>query len=389
MSANTFPDGFLWGTATAAHQIEGNNTNSDWWRFEQQPGTVLEPSGDACDSLHRYPEDLDVVADLGLNAYRFSIEWARLEPAEGQFSPAMFAHYRRVIEACRARGVVPVVTLHHFTLPQWVADAGGFEAPQIVSWMGRYAARVAKELGSELAMACTINEPNIVSLMGYRYGIFPPRVADAARTHAVNETMRACHAAMRDALKSGPGNYPVGLTLSMTDYQALPGGEARRDHVRREMEDLYLEAVASDDFLGVQCYSNTIFDANGTVSAGPDEELTGMGYRFYPQVVEASLRRAAELVSIPLVVTENGISTADDTTRLRYLGAAIAGVERALRAGLDVRGYFQWSLLDNFEWVLGYDQQFGIVAVDRATFVRTPKPSAQWFGAVARANALV
>jgi beta-glucosidase len=388
MTGLSFPSNFLWGTATAAHQIEGNNTNSDWWHFEHQPGTVLEVSGDACDSWHRWPGDLDLVASLGLNCYRFSIEWARLEPAEGEFSAATFEHYRRVIAGCHERGLIPIVTLHHFTLPQWVAQAGGFEAPRIVEWLGRYAARVAAELGADIGMACTINEPNIVALMGYRFAVFPPKVADAQRFAAVSATMRAAHAAMRDALKAGPGTYPVGLTLSMTDYQAQPGGEALMAKVRREMEDDYLDAVAQDDFLGVQCYSSTVFNEEGMVHPGPDEEITPMGYRFWPQCVEATLVYAASRVSIPLVITENGISATDDATRRRYLEAAIAGAHRALGRGIDLRGYIQWSLLDNFEWALGYAQQFGIVAVDRTTQVRTPKPSAYWFGSVARANAL-
>src|SRR5665811_1684578 len=170
-----FPDGFLWGTATAAHQIEGGNTNCDWWRFEHTAGSgCLDSSGDACDSWNRFEEDLDLVAQFGLNSFRFSVEWARIEPAPGEFSVVALDHYRKVIEACRARSIVPIVTLHHFTLPLWVADAGGFESPQIVEWMARYAGEVARALGDGIGIACTINEPNIVAVMGYLFGIFPP-----------------------------------------------------------------------------------------------------------------------------------------------------------------------------------------------------------------------
>jgi beta-glucosidase len=380
-----FPDDFLWGTATAAHQIEGGNTNSDWWRFEHTPHSgCRDSSGDACDSWHRYEEDLDLVSQFGLNCFRFSVEWARIEPAEGEFSRAALDHYRRVIEACHARNIIPVVTLHHFTLPQWVADAGSFTAPKIVEWMGRYAERVAAALGDGIGIGCTINEPNIVALMGYLYGVFPGTDRGWAPFCAVNATMRDCHVVMRDALKSGPGAYPVGLTLSMTEYEAVDGGEERLRTWVEEMEDKYLEAVRGDDFLGVQSYSKTRIGPKGQLAPEPGEETTDMGYLFWPQVVEHTVRRAAQIARVPLIVTENGIATTNDQRRIDYLAEALRGLHRTIEDGIDVRGYCQWSLLDNFEWVLGYSQKFGIVEVDRETFVRTPKPSAHWFGDVAR-----
>ena len=383
----TFPDNFLWGTATAAHQIEGNNTNSDWWRHEQTSGRVAEPSGDATDSWHLYEVDLDIVQQLGLNSYRFSIEGARIEPAEGQFSTATLMHYRRVLTACHARGLVPVVTLHHFTLPQWVADAGGFESPQIAYWLGRYATTVGAALGDLIGVGCTINEPNIVSVMGYRHGIFPPMVSDSARYVAVHEAMRDSHRAMVDGLKSGPGEYPVGLTLSMSEYVALDGAADKMHKIRLEMEDKYLDAVRGDDFLGVQCYSKSVIAPKGEVFHH-DGDVTDMGYPFWPQCVEHTVRRAAATAQIPIIVTENGIAATDDTRRIAYLDEALRGLHRCISDGLDVRGYYQWSLLDNFEWSLGYAMQFGIVEVDRSTFVRTPKPSALWYGEIAKNNAL-
>jgi beta-glucosidase len=384
-----FPDGFYWGTATAAHQIEGGNVNSDWWRFEHTPGSgTSEPSGDACDSWNRYEEDLNLVAGFGLNSVRFSVEWARIEPAHGEFSRATLDHYKRVIEACHVRHLVPIVTLHHFTLPIWVADAGGFEAPHIAEWMGEYTAKVAAALGDGFGVACTINEPNIVASMGYLWGVFPPKERGWARFQAVNATMRDCHRAMKSALKAGPGDYPVGLTLSMSQYEAVDGGEARVASWVAEMEDGYLEAAREDDYIGVQCYSKTRVSPTGQVPPRAGEDVTDMGYLYWPQCVEHTVRRAVAVARVPVFVTENGIATADDPRRIAYLEEALVGLHRCLRDGLDVRGYCQWSLLDNFEWVLGYSQRFGIVSVDRTTFARTPKGSAHWFGAVARANAL-
>jgi beta-glucosidase len=373
------PSTFWWGTSTAAYQIEGGNENTDWWRFENAAGSVAaEPCGAACDSWNRWREDLDLVAGMGLDAYRFSVEWARIEPAPGRTDTAALDHYREVVEGCRDRGLAPVVTLHHFTLPLWVADAGGFEAPSIVEWMGRYAGAVGEALGDEIAMACTLNEPNIVAAMGYLASVFPPGVSDQGRFVAVNEALRRCHDAMRDALRAGPGTYPVGLTLSMAEYEAVGGGDAALAAYRGEMEDRYLTSREGDDFLGVQCYTKHLFDRNGLVWGG-EGELTSMGYLFWPQSVEYTLDRAAAMTSVPLVVTENGIGTDDDAQRVRYLEGALASLERARARGIDVRGYFQWSLLDNFEWVLGYKPRFGLVEVNRATFARAPKPSAQWF----------
>ncbi len=369
---------FWWGTATAAYQIEGGNENTDWWRFETKEGSICAaPCGPACDSWNRWGEDLDLVAGMGLDAYRFSVEWSRIEPERGRVDRAALERYRRMVEGCRDRGIAPVVTLHHFTLPLWVAGAGGFEAPGIVGWLADYVALVGDALGDELAMACTLNEPNIVAAMGYLAGLFPPGASDRGRFVAVNETMRRCHEAMRDALRAGPGDYPVGLTLSMAEYEALEGGEATLEAYRTEMEDRYLATREGDDFLGVQCYTKHLVDANGLVWGG-EGELTSMGYPFWPESVGFTLRRAAR-AGVPLVVTENGIGTDDDVQRVRYLEGALASLGAARAEGVDVRGYFQWSLLDNFEWVLGYGPRFGLVEVDRTTFARTPKSSAAWY----------
>jgi beta-glucosidase len=384
-----FPNGFLWGTSTAAHQIEGGNTNSDWWRFEHTDGSgCQDSSGDACDSWNRYEEDLDLVREFGLNSFRFSVEWARIEPAPGEYSVVALDHYKKVVDACRERDIVPIVTLHHFTLPQWVADAGSFEAPEIASWMGRYAAKVGEAIGDGIGIGCTINEPNIVAMMGYLVGIFPPQQRGWERFQEVNATMIACHGSVRDALRAGPGNFPVGLCLSMSEYEAAPGGEARLESWVAEMEDVYLEAARGDDFVGVQCYSKTTIGPEGQVRPAPGTDVTDMGYPYWPHCVEHTVRRAASLADVPIIVTENGIATTDESRRVAYIDEALRGLHRTIADGLDVRGYCQWSLLDNFEWVLGYSMKFGIVDVDRTTFLRRPKPSAAWYGEVARTGRL-
>jgi len=386
----TFPDNFLWGTATAAHQIEGGNTNNDWWRFEHTPGSgTAESSGDACDSWNRWGEDQQIVADLGLGAYRFSIEWSRIEPADGEFSEVALDRYRAQLVAAHTRGLKPVVTFHHFTTPQWLADLGGWEFDEAPERFARFVAKATEHLGDLISMACTINEPNIVAFIGYRIGFFPPGgVADKARYDKVADAFCRAHRLAVDALRAGPGSFPIGMTLSMADWQVLPGGEAQRDEFRAHMEDRYLAATKGDDFIGVQCYTRHIVGPDGVIEPGPEVRTTLMGYEFYPECTGATVRRAAEVTGLPTYLTENGIGTDNDEDRIEYLGRAIASAHEAIADGIDLRGYFCWSLLDNFEWVFGYKPTFGLVSVDRTTFVRTPKPSAAFFGAIARANAL-
>ena len=390
MPGVTFPDGFLWGTATAAHQVEGGNVHNDWWAFEHAPDTpCVESSGDACDSWNRWPEDLDLVASLGLGAYRFSLEWSRVEPEEGEWSLAALEHYRRMCAGCHERGLEPVVTFHHFTSPQWLADRGGWEAVDAPERFARFCERAGEHLGDLISRACTLNEPNVIGLMGYLVGIFPPGVSDVGRRRTVNDAMCRAHRLAVEALRGARGDFPIGLTLSMSDYQALPGGEERRDRIRRSAEDVFLEATGGDDFVGVQTYSRTRIGPDGAVGPEAGVPVTQMGYEFWPEALEATIRRAWEVTGgTPVIVTENGIGTSDDTERIAYVTRALAGVRRCLDDGIDVLGYFCWSLLDNFEWVLGYEPTFGLVAVDRTTFERRPKPSAPWFGAVARANGL-
>jgi len=391
-AALRFPDGFVWGTATAAHQIEGGNWNNDWWAWEHTPmSPCAEPSGDACDSWNRWLHDVELVASLGLGAYRFSIEWSRIEPEPGEWSTAAIAHYRAICEALLVRGIEPTVTFHHFTTPRWVVADGGWESPATAERFARFCSRAAGELSGVMRRACTINEPNIVATMGWLMGVFPPGKHDAEVRRHVNGVFVDAHRQAVAAIREAAPGVPVGLTLSMTDYQAVDGGDDKVARYRRSMQDVFLDATAGDDFLGVQTYSRQRVGPSGML---PNEEgvpVLQMGYEYWPQALEATLRYAWDRTGgqVPLLVTENGIGTDDDTQRIAYVHAALEGVGRCLADGLDVRGYTYWSLLDNFEWAFGYRPHFGLVEVDRTTFVRTPKPSARWLGEIARANALV
>jgi beta-glucosidase len=386
-----FPEGFSWGTATAAHQVEGGNTNNDWWQFEHTPGTVCaESSGDACDSWNRWTDDADQVAALGLDNYRFSVEWSRIEPAEGEISRAALAHYRRQCEGLWERGIDPVVTFHHFTTPRWLAERGGWETAEAVTRFGHFCHVVASELGDVVARACTINEPNIVATMGWHAGLFPPGKKEKELSYRVGDNLVAGHRAAVEAIRSAAPGVPVGLTLSMTDYQLAPGGEEQLASIRRHAEDVFLDGTDGDDFLGVQVYTRMLIGPDGWAGYEPGIPVLDMGYEFYPQALGNCLRRAWEYTggALPLLVTENGIGTADDEQRIDYVRQALRSVLSAIASGVDVRGYTYWSLLDNFEWAFGYRPRFGLVGVDRTSFARVPKPSARWFASVVAAHAL-
>jgi beta-glucosidase len=392
MATLSFPEGFRWGTATAAHQIEGGNVNNDWWRWEHTPGSgCQESSGDCCDSWNRWGEDVALIKDLGFTDYRFSLEWSRIEPADGEFSQVALDHYVRLCEGLLAAGIDPVVTFHHFTTPLWMADQGGWESDAMAERFAAYCEVAAARLEGVMKRACTINEPNIVSTVGYLWGVFPPGKQDAEARHKVNDVMVQAHRYGVEAIRANAPGVPVGITISMSDYQALPGGESRLEHMREAMEDVFLDATGGDDFVGVQTYSRTRVGPEGVV--GPEDGMTVllMGYEYYPEALEATIRRAWEYTrgEVPIIVTENGIGTDDDAQRVDYVRTALAGVLACIDDGIDVGGYTYWSLLDNFEWAFGYGPRFGIVDCDRHSFLRTPKDSARWLGRVAQANALV
>ena len=380
----------MWGTATAAHQVEGNNWNNDWWAWEHDPESpCTEPSGDACDHYHRYPDDLRLLRDLGFGAYRFSLEWSRIEPEDGEFSRVALDHYRRMCACCHELGLEPIVTFHHFTTPRWVAARGGWTSPETVDLFARYVERVTAHLGELIGRACTFNEPNVVATFGHQWGLFPPGLRDSDLRRRANDVFIAAHRRAVEIVQGGPGQTPVGLTLAMQDMQAVAGGEAFRDAERRVMEDVYLEAARGDDYVGVQTYSRIRYGAHGMIGPEPGVRTTQMGYEFWPESLEATIRRAWHVThGVPILVTENGIGTADDAERIEYVERALHGVLACLRDEIDVRGYVYWSLMDNFEWTFGYGPKFGLVAVDRETQTRAAKPSAYWLGAVARANAL-
>ncbi len=387
-----FPEGFLWGASTAAHQIEGNNTNSDWWIKEHTAGThIQEPSLDACDSYHRWPEDMDLLASLGFTDYRFSIEWARIEPVEGSFSRAELAHYRRMVEGAIARGLRPMVTLHHFTVPQWFEARGGWTAEGATELFARYVAACAPVISEGVRHVCTINEPNMIAVMAgqaKRGDIgFPPAGLPTPDDETTQAVIAAHHAAVKEVRALDAG-IQVGWTIANQVYQALPGAEDVTAAYRHPREDVFIEAARGDDWIGVQSYTRTRIGPDGPIPAPDDVERTLTQWEFYPSAVGEALRHTAEVVGdVPLIVTENGIATADDTRRADYYAGALNEVASALADGIDIQGYLAWSALDNYEWG-SFKPTFGLIAVDLETFERTPRPSAEWLGSLGRTREL-
>ncbi|MCX4547656.1 glycoside hydrolase family 1 protein [Streptomyces sp. NBC_01500] len=393
--ARRLPEGFLWGASTAAHQIEGGNTNSDWWEFEHSGiPYVKEPSGDACDSYHRWREDMDLLAELGFTDYRFSIEWARIEPAPGEFSHAAIAHYRRMVEGARARGLRPMVTLHHFTAPRWFAQRGGWAAAGSDELFARYLTAAAPIYATDVAHVCTINEPNILAVMAAAQAALASGQAvnfaedPPAPDEATTEVLIRAHARAVETVKSLAPQVSTGWSVANLVCQPLPGAEDVAAAFRHPRVDVFLEAARGDDWLGVQAYTRTLIGPNGRLPVPEGAERTLMGWEYYPQALGHALRHSASVATgTPLIVTENGIATADDARRINYTTGALDSLAAAMRDGIDVRGYFHWSALDNYEWGR-YAPTFGLIAVDRETFVRTPKPSAAWLGAIGRTRAL-
>ena len=414
---------FLIGASTAAHQVEGNNIHSDFWVMENiKHSDFVEPSGMAVDHYNRYEEDIKLLAEAGCNGYRFGIEWARIEPREGQFCREEIEHYRKVLLCCKENGITPMITLHHFSSPAWLIGKGGWCKEYVVTAFARYAKKIAEELGELTPYICTINEANmgfqlqkvIADMMnaGKRkeggvqvgqntgldfktilFGMFEQGKAFGCcpfsintflkpRKQAQEKVIMRAHKEAVQAIKAVNPAIKVGLTLSLFDYQPVAGGEAKAEQFWFEDFGFYLPYFQHDDFLGVQNYSRKIVDEKGAREPATDVAVTQMGYEDYPQAISNVLRKVAKDYSGELIVTENGIATENDARRSEFIKEAVSGVMAAKADGVNVSGYLHWSLLDNFEWQAGYGKTFGLIAVDRSNQKRHPKDSLYVLGSL-------
>ena len=406
--SSRFPPGFLWGAATAAHQVEGDNRASDWWAFEGA-GKLPFASGDACRHFQLFEQDFELARACGHNAHRFSIEWSRIEPRPGEWDQSALEHYRKVVQALRARGMEPLVTLHHFTNPAWFTAAGGWLARRNVARFGRYVERVAGHLKDLVRWWITINEPTVYAKNAFVTGNWPPcrQGGWPAAWRAIRNMGRA-HRLAYDILHRERPDALVGFAHSAP--LVMPRAPARPlDRLAAGLRDLVLNrlpmrlmAGASGrrfDFIGLNYYCRTLvyWQAAGTAALfGRDwldddqdepRAFSDIGWEIYPAGLRRQIERFARY-GVPLLITENGLATRDEGQRAEFLRAHLQALAGALGAGLPVAGYCYWSLMDNFEWSLGTGPRFGLFATDFATQERSPRPAAAYFAAVCRNNAL-
>jgi beta-glucosidase len=415
-----FPDGFLWGTATSSHQVEGDNSGNDWWDWEAAPGHIHDGvrSGRAAEWWHgRAEEDLERAAALGQNAHRLSLEWSRLEPAPGHFDDEAFARYRSILKTARGLGMTTMVTLNHFTLPRWVSRQGSWTSPFMAHQFGRLARRAAAELGDDVDLWATLNEPNVLAYMGYAKTEWPPGVGRLTTAMRALGTMLRSHAAAYQALREVREDARVGIVLSAPLF--APARAKKRDALvaRGQAWAFYgaaLHAIdrgtllppiapvpepvrglaRSFDWLGLNYYGR--YEVRFDPSAG--QTLLGRHVQVgsvrtdhtdwgqpSPSGLASQLRNFGRF-GVPVYVTENGVNDPQDAIRPRYLVDHVRAVHEALGLGVDVRGYFHWSLVDNFEWAEGWAPRFGLFALDRDTQERTPRASAQVYAAICRSN---
>jgi beta-glucosidase len=408
MPAASFPADFLWGVATAGHQNEGDNDDSDTWFLENvTPSVFQERSGKAANGWELWESDLDLVAGMNLNAYRFSVEWARVEPVEGEFSEEALAHYEALVDGCLARGLAPIVTFNHFTSPHWFAARGAWLDAEAASLFARYCDVVMDRFGDRIRLAVTFNEPDLPEML--TWADLPSFIADLERATlaaaekdagveryragnvmlqedfaGMREGMTAAHLAGKAAIKARRSDLPVGLSIAMCDDVAAPGGETLRDRKRAEVYDYWLRLASDDDFVGVQNYERLVYGPDGLLPASEGAVLNGMGTPVDPDSLRGAVEYAHAVSGVPVLVSEHGVSTPDDSIRAGFIAPSLDGLARAIADGVPVLGYCHWTLMDNFEWIFGYGPKLGLHEVDRETFERTPKPSAGVYAELVR-----
>lgn len=417
-----FPPDFLWGTATSAHQVEGHNPHNDWWDWEQQPGRIADGSRSdvACDWWHRAEEDFERAAALGQNTHRLSIAWSRLEPREGEWDEAAAARYREMLSALRAHGMEPMVTLHHFTNPRWLAGDGGWANPSVVEQFKRFARRAVETFGAVVTLWCTINEPVVYVFNTYLAASFPPGRFSLGKALRVLRHMAYAHAAAYEVIHQAQPEARVGLAKHQRAFvpanpvSALDGWVAsQRDYL---LNRLFMVAVMEGrflfplgwgqrdeslmnrmDFLGLNCYNRdtVAFDVRVPQNffarevRGPDRppDVPAWWGEPDPEGLYQFLKQF-ERYGLPIYVTENGWLDAADEHRPYHLITHLAAVHRALAEGVPVKGYYHWSLVDNFEWAEGLSARFGLIAVDWETQARTTRRSGELYAEICRAGAI-
>jgi beta-glucosidase len=398
---------FLWGSATSAHQVEGDCDNNNWFRFESAVDEDGNPriykgqkAGKACDHWNRYKEDIRLMKELSLNSYRFSVEWSKIEPKRGEFGEAALDHYEKVVDELLANGIEPMVTLHHFTDPLWFEEQGAFlkdDSPEVFT---RFVEHVVRRLGKKVKLWCTINEPSAYSFTGYYVGQFPPAEKDLQKAAAVQKNLLRAHTAAYMRIKEIQPDAQVGLVINiiiyeppnrwnlldvifsrlmsrnMNDSHFVYLVDGRYKYSMPGMVNISYDSGIRDtfDFIGLNYYMRFHFKLSpfgrrklDIVQKAPLEKLTDMDWEIYPEGLYRALKLVARYTSKPIYITENGIADNSDTKRAEFIEDHLLAVNKALGEGVDIKGYYYWSLLDNFEWAWGFERRFGLYHVDFTT----------------------
>lgn len=390
-----FPEGFLWGSATSAYQVEGNNINSDWWEWESKSGH--EKSGDACDQYNRYEEDFKLIRDLDQNAHRLSIEWSRIEPEKGVFNQVEIDHYKAVLKSLKDKDIKVMLTLNHFTLPLWLAKKGGWESRKSAKYFARFVKKVVPEFKDYVDLWITINEPMILVWGDYLEAKWPPqKKSNLSAFRATWNLVRAHKKAYKVIHKIIP-EAKVGIAQNVQSFTAF------HKHSLREQLGVIFSDVTTNhlfyfftkgyhDFLGINYYfHNRLKVEKGffpKITSVQDftKEVSDLGWEIFPEGMFDVLTDLKD--GLPIYITECGIATSNDDRRIRFVMQYLQEVYRAIQAGVNVKGFFYWSLLDNFEWADGYDPKFGLIEVDFKTQKRTVRPSAQIYADIAKNNGI-
>ena len=368
-----FPVNFYWGSATSSYQVEGGIKNCDWAEAGRQGKVPV--AGRACDHYNLYEKDFDIVKELGQNAHRLSIEWSRIEPEEGRFDEKEIGHYRKVLQALQDRGIEPFVTLWHFTLPLWFAKKGGFENPKAPEIFARYCGYVVERLGDMAKYWMTINEPMVYASNGYLKGQWTPFNKNFFAFKKVIKTLISSHLASHIIIKKINSELQVGIAKNNIYFENIP-------FLRHFWNFHFLNKIKNHcDFIGLNYYFHRKFFGN------ENKETSDMNWEIYPKGIFHVLKELKRY-NTPIYITENGLADTKDAKREKFIKEHLRWIWQAIQDGVDVRGYFYWSLLDNFEWAHGFEPRFGLVGVDYETMERKIRPSAWEYKRICETNSL-
>jgi len=386
-----FPQGFLWGTATSSHQIEGNNENN--WSLWEKKGNIKDKSisGRACNSWELYAEDIKLCKELNNNSYRFSIEWSRIEPKKGKFSKEALDHYQRIIKECKKNGIEPIVTLYHWTQPLWFSNLGGWTNKNSPLFFKKYTEQVARHLGNDVKFWCTINEPMIYAYNSYLKGKWTPQEKSFFKFKKVISNLIKAHKLAYFSLHDANGRCKVSIAKNNQFFEPYIDNFVNKiavKFIKNYWNHYFLRKIEDEiDYIGLNYYFHNLifFSLKGYVTMNENKKINDMGWEIYPLGIYKVLKELKQY-NKPIYILENGLADSKDENRQNFITEHLRYINRAIKEGIDVRGYFHWSLLDNFEWSEGYEPKFGLYKVNFKTFQRTARPSARIYSDICKNN---